>query len=90
MENLVLMKNSIVRAKRICTTKFGTETSSSLGPNLSNLVPNEYKTITSDSEVKNKSIGPIEPPLYVMQKLYSANSFLFSSSYDNFIVNVSM
>ena len=90
MENLVLMKNSIVRAKRICTTKFGTETSSSLGPNLSNLVPNEYKTITSDSEVKNKSIDPIEPPLYVMQKLYSANSFLFSSSYDNFIVNVSM
>ena len=43
------------RSRKICATKYGTETPSYLGSKLWNLVPNEYKTIQSLKDFKEKT-----------------------------------
>ena len=69
------------RSKRIRTTKYGIETPSSLGPKLWNLVLNEYKTIESlaDFKEKNKHVGLRELSLPGIQNIYSPNKFYLSS-----------
>ena len=49
-----LRKTSHFRPRKIRTTKYGIETPSYLDPKLSNLVPNEYKTIKSLADFKAK------------------------------------
>ena len=49
-----LRTTSHFRLRKICTTKYGIETPSYLGPKLWNLVPNEYKTIESLADFKAK------------------------------------
>ena len=49
-----LRTTSHFRSRKICTTKYGTETPSYLGPKLQNLIPNEYKTIESLADFKTK------------------------------------
>ena len=49
-----LQTTSHSRSRKICTTKYGIETSSYHGPKLCNLVPNEYKTIESLADFKAK------------------------------------
>ena len=51
---LPLRANSHFRSKRTRTSKYITETTPYLGPKLWNLVPNEYKTITSLEDFKPK------------------------------------
>ena len=55
-----LRTTSHFRSRKICTTKYGKETPSYLGPKLWNLVPNEYKTIESlgDFKAKIKTLVP--------------------------------
>ena len=49
-----LRTTSHFRSRKIRATKYGIETSSYLGPNLWNLVSNEYKTIESLADFKAK------------------------------------
>ena len=49
-----LRTTSHFRSRKIRTTKYGIEAPSYLGPKLSNLVQNEYKTIESFEDFKQK------------------------------------
>ena len=49
-----LQTNSRFRSRKICTAKYCIETPSYLSPKLWNLVPNEYKSIESLADFKEK------------------------------------
>ena len=73
------------RSRRICTTKYGIETPSYLGPKLWNLVPNEYKTIESlaDFKAKIKTWVLEDCPCKLCKTYICTNRLCLSSPPDN-------
>ena len=84
-----LQTNSRFRSRKICTAKYCIETPSFLSPKLWNLVPNEYKSIESLADFKEKiktyrkNVVPRELSFQVIQNIYSPNRFCLSSPHDN-------